>query len=96
MCARGSASAGTHTLLVSEGRYFLLPASFLVVSPLSCVLASYVLQHEWKPTIVLDLSLKSKVLWASEAAAWGNPHLCTDATVEFCASKRVAHVAECT
>lgn len=26
------------------------------------VLASYVLQHEWKPTIVLDLNLKSKVV----------------------------------
>lgn len=68
--ARGSASAGTDTLLVSEGRYFLLPASFFIVSPFSHVLACYALQHEWKPTIVPDLNLKSKVVNSSALALW--------------------------
>lgn len=94
----GRASAGTDKLLVSEGRYFLFPASFFVVSPFSEVLASYMLQNEWKPAIVLDLNLKSKVINSSAlglwSCCWGNPCLCADATVKLYANTRVTHLAE--
>lgn len=92
------ASAGTNTLLVSEGRYFLLPASFFIISPFSHALASDMLQDEWKPTIVLDLNLKLKVekFFCSgplKLLLRGIP-LCADATVKLYANTRVSHLAE--
>lgn len=62
---RGNASAEPDTLLVSEERYFLLSASFFMVSPFSHGLASYTWQHEWKPIFVRDLNLESKVVNSS-------------------------------
>jgi len=56
-----------------------------------------VLQHEWKPTTVVDLSIKSRAVnssaLSSESAAWGNPSL-RRCYCEALRQHQVTHLAE--